>query len=113
MASALVRLPILSVLRLAPLESKHEVFLLKPSGATLRQLGLSLSDSLNFYASLHQERFSKWSKRDSFGSHKSLADTSVAAHYSEKHYRRLAFTDYVRPRRLGGVVCEGLATWLG
>jgi hypothetical protein len=80
MASVLVRLPILGVLSLVPLKFKHEVSLFKPSGATLRQLGLTPSDSLNFYASLHQERSAKWSRKDSVGSHRSLAAACITEH---------------------------------
>jgi hypothetical protein len=41
--------------------------------------------SFTFHASLHQERFAKWSKRDSFGSHKSLAAVWITEHYYENH----------------------------
>jgi len=41
--------------------------------AKIQKLGLAPSDSLHFYASLHQERFATWSKRDVSGSHQSLA----------------------------------------
>jgi hypothetical protein len=64
MAPGLVNLPILSVLRLAPLKLKNSP---DKSG----------SNSFNFCASLYQERFTKWSKRDSVGSHKSLAGTWI------------------------------------
>jgi hypothetical protein len=57
----------------------------KACSAKIQKLGLSPSDSLNFHASLHQERFAKWSKRDSFGSHKSLAAAWITEHYYEKH----------------------------
>jgi hypothetical protein len=45
----------------------------------------------NFYASLHQERSAKWSKRHSFGSHKSLAFTWIMEHYSDNHYTAMAY----------------------
>ncbi len=102
MASALVCLPILIVLRLAPLKltgllpanevkgsyKKWLVFLTgKPPEGGLPKLGLAPSDSFNFHASLHQERSAKWSKRDSFGSHKSPAAPLITEHCSDNHYR--------------------------
>ena len=60
----------------------------KACSAKIQKLGLSPSDSLNFHASLHQERFAKWSKRDSFGSHQSLLATRVE-HCSEEHHRMI------------------------
>jgi hypothetical protein len=44
------------------------------------------SHSFNFHASLHQERYAKWSKGDSLGSHKSLAGIWITEHCPENHY---------------------------
>jgi hypothetical protein len=48
---------------------------------------------LNFCASLHQKRFTKWSRIDSSGSHKSVSATWIAeriydSYYNEKLKRR-------------------------
>jgi hypothetical protein len=59
----------------------------KARSAKIEKLGLAPSHSSNFCASLHQERFTKWSKRHSFGSHKSFPATWITEHYSENHYR--------------------------
>jgi hypothetical protein len=40
------------------------------------------SNSLNFYASLHQERFAKWSKKDSGRSHKRPVGDWITEHDS-------------------------------
>jgi hypothetical protein len=59
--------------------------------AKIQKLVPTPSNSLNFYASLHQERSAKWSKRHSFGSHKSLAFTWIMEHYSDNHYTAMAY----------------------
>ncbi len=59
----------------------------KARSAKIEKLGLAPSHSFNFCASLHQERFTKWSKRHSFGSHKSFPATWITEHYSENHYK--------------------------
>jgi hypothetical protein len=79
MASTVVRLPILTVLRLATLEFKNSP-------------DISGSDSLNSGASLHQERFAKWSKRNSDRSLKSLADAWIRKHYYENDCDRKDWT---------------------
>jgi len=86
-ASALVRLPILSVLRLAPQNSKTRAYTLKQFGrlaprtrsaAASQNPRPSERGGFNFRAPLHQERFTKWSRIDSSGSHKSVSATWIA-----------------------------------
>jgi hypothetical protein len=59
----------------------------KACSAKIVKLGLMPANSYNFHASLHQERLAKWSKRDSFGSLKSLPGSWITEHCSENDNR--------------------------
>jgi hypothetical protein len=87
-ASALVCLPILSVLRLAPQNSKTRAHTLKQFDRHAPRQPRP-SGGFNFRASLHQERFTKWSRIDSSGSHKNLSAAWIAERICDSYYNSL------------------------
>jgi hypothetical protein len=85
MASALVRLPILSVLWLASLKFKN----------SSRSAGLKQFEFLRFAS---PRTLCKMVKKDSFGSHKRLGFPWITEHYADKHYKRFLPTNLVKTK---------------
>ena len=73
--------------------------------------GLKPSNSLTFRASLHQDRFTKWSRIDSSGSHKSLSTTWIAERIYVSYYRSdfLHVGDYPPSQKTTGLPVDECA----